>query len=271
MPLSVADLYNAHVLNLRAVQAGIVRIERELRAAIARQDQPSSETLLNILLLLTGAWAECRLRKLLYEPSGFDDVERATVLNSQNQIASWQCALELGYRKRYGVPTAALSERTLSHTAWMRYRAIYTLIDTELRPIIEMRNTLAHGQWSRPLNSAGNDVVGTMIAAMKRENALTSRFKFTLLEALANLVHDLVSSVNAFERDYDVHYKHIVDTRRDLQTRDYGRWIALMVDKYKRGQAQRRTQIDLQSAWPRQEDGAVVTSHWLVRWLRSFC
>ncbi|MCP9229141.1 hypothetical protein NMG46_02590 [Mesorhizobium sp. LMG 17147] len=235
MALSTADLYKAHVLNLRAVHAGIVHTERELRAAIARQDNPSAGTLIRILLLLTGAWAECRLKKLLYEPSGFDDLARKVIFDKRSQIESWQASLEMGYRKRYNVPKAKLSEQTLRPTALMRYRALADVISSELAPVFEMRNTLAHGQWSRPLNSEETDISGPMIALIKKENALSIRFKLSLLDALAMLIHDLVASPATFERDYDRHFERIVSTKRNLKTRMYGDWEAQMISKYKRG------------------------------------
>ena len=102
-----------------------------------------------------------------------------------------------------------------------------------------MRNTLAHGQWSWPLNSEGTDISGCMIAAIKKENALSVRFKLSLLEALAILIHDLVSSPVAFERDFDEHFEQIVSTRRNLRTRHYNEWESGMISKYKRGQARR--------------------------------
>lgn len=239
MPLSASELYKAHVLNLRAVYAGISNTERELRSAIARQDDPASDTLLKILLLLTGAWAECRLKKLLYEPAGFDDNARTEILNQRTQFESWLLALEKGFRKQYKVPKVALSNETLTATAWMRYSALRDVILDELRPVIEMRNTLAHGQWSRALNSDGTDISGPMIAAIKRENALSARFKYSLLEAMAMLVHDLVSSPATFERDFDVHFKQITATKINLRKRRYGEWKKSLIDKYQRGQNKR--------------------------------
>ncbi|RWO77611.1 hypothetical protein [Mesorhizobium sp.] len=182
MALSAPGLYKAHVLNLQAVHDGIVHTERELRAALAREDKPSTDTLIKILLLLTGAWAECRLKKLLYEPSGFDDSARKKISDKRSQIESWQSSLELGYRKRYGVPKANLSEHTLKPTALMRYGALADVIKNDLAPIIEMRNTLAHGQWSRPLNSEETDISNSMIAALKKENALSVRFNCRCLK-----------------------------------------------------------------------------------------
>jgi hypothetical protein len=243
MALTAEKLYKAHVLNLRAVGSGIHQIERELRASIARQDDPSAQALLKILLLLTGAWAECRLRKVLYEPNGFDDADRALVSGQRSQLEAWLKALEAGYRKRYNIPSAQLSETSLRATAWMRYRALQDLIETELRPVIEMRNTLAHGQWERPLNSTEDDISQQMLVSIRGENALSARFKLSLLDALSGLIHDLVSTQQAFERDFDKHYSQITSTRQNLRNRNYSEWKQAMVEKYNRGRRLRNEAI----------------------------
>lgn len=245
MTLLPEKLYKAHVANLRAVDLGIQHTERALRASISKEETQSADTHLKILLLLLGAWAECRLAKLLYEPSGFDDDDRKIILERHSQLERWLAALEIGYRKRYDVKKARLSGETLKATAWMRYGSILDLIEGDLRPVIEMRNTLAHGQWERPLNSTATDIVGAMLGAIKAENALSARFKYALLDALSGLIHDLVSTTDAFERDFDSHYEQIVHTRRNLKNRSYDTWRASMVAKHKRGQENR---VRLQAA-----------------------
>lgn len=238
-PLPSSKLYKIHVLNLREVESGIVHTERALRADLARQADKSAETHLKILLLLTGAWAECRLKKLLYEPSGFEDADRFAISSGRSQLDWWYASLETGYRKRYNVPKAKLSESTLKATSWMRYCALQSLIHNELKPVIEMRNTLAHGQWARALNSDSTNISSVMMIAIRSENALSARFKRSLIENLSNLIHDLVSSKDAFERDYDVHYKHVVSNRQNLEFRSYESWRRKLVEKYQRGRSAR--------------------------------
>ncbi len=215
MALPPERLYKAHVENLRAVEVGISQIDRELRAALSRKDDPASSALLKILLLLLGSWAECRLRKLLYEPGGFDNSQRDQVMGCRSQFESWICATELGFRRRYGIRRADLRS-ALPGTARLRLDEILDVLDTELRPIIEMRNTLAHGQWARPLNASQNGIVGTMLAAMNAENALSARFKSTIIATVATIVQDLVSGNAAFERDFDRHYERLKNARRNL-------------------------------------------------------
>jgi hypothetical protein len=241
VPLDSTALYRAHVRNVNSVRDGIAHIERDLRAAIARNDNSTAGTLLKILLLLTGSWAECRLQKLLYEPNGFDDAQRQRIRAGRRQIDWWQSTVEIGFRKRYNVLQASMD--SLPRTALLRYNEIIRSIDDDLNPVIEMRNTLAHGQWERPLNSECTDISSSMIATIRRENALSARYKLTLLERLAQCVHDLVAGNHSFERDFDTHFHQMTCTKRDLQNRDYNNWKISMLAKQERGRQKRDEQL----------------------------
>jgi hypothetical protein len=242
MPASDADLYKAHVKNLRAVVDGIAQIERDLNRAIAEENIPLSETLKKLYLFLVGAWAECRLKKLIYENNGFSKNDRDLIKSERTQSNCWNKALELGYRKRYEIPKAALSENTLPATAWLRLDAIRRLLSEEMEPLIELRNTLAHGEWVRPLNSQGTDISNLLIQRINKENALSIKFKMALIESMSQLIHDLVAATS-FERDFDIHYRYVMMARTNLEKRSYERWKQGMIDKKRRGSEKRDVAI----------------------------
>lgn len=242
MPATDAALYQAHVKNLRAVEEGIAQIERDLNRAIAEENASLTETLKKLYLFLAGAWAECRLKKLVYENPGFTSAHRSIIVTERSQADRWKKALEIGYRKRYGISRAPLSESTLPGTAWFRFTAIRKVIAENLEPLIGLRNTSAHGQWARPLNSEEMDISGVLIAQMNQENALTVKFKIAMISSMSDLIHDLVAA-SSFERDFDLHYRHVITARMNLQRRSYESWRQMMVEKKRRGKARRDTAI----------------------------
>jgi hypothetical protein len=246
MALSYGDLYKAHVLNLRSVDAGIAQTERQLRAAISRCDESATKTLLFVLLLLSGSWAECRLRKLLFEPNGFSAADRQSITSSRTQLDWWKSSVELGFRKRHNIKRANLVT-ALPVTPRLRYLALIEALENDLRPIIEMRNTLAHGQWARPLNSDCTDISGPMIVALNNENALSARFKLTILDKLSAVVHDLVAGNHAFERDFDRHFDLVENARRNLSNRSYDNWKAAMQRNYQSGLVKRNGAIQVEN------------------------
>lgn len=238
MPATPENLYKAHVKNLRAVDTALERMLRELNASLSRGDDTTSEALLKTTMLLLGAWAEDRLRKMLFEPNGFTPAEREQITSSGSQIEIWKAALELGFRKRYQIPFANLSQM-LPLTPRARYAALLNIINDDLRPIIEVRNKLAHGQWVRPLNSQNDDYSPTHTQQINGENAHSVKCKHRLLEYLSQIIHDLAVGVAAFERDFDGHYSKLEHAKREITSRNYQRWLAAMRAKYQRGRLRR--------------------------------
>jgi hypothetical protein len=213
-------IYKYHTENLREIETGMGRIALMFRSAISKGEEKSVSALTRLYCLLLAAWAETRRCKLLYEPNAFDERQRREIL-AKNQLDGWLFAVEVGFRQHYRIPRAALSAETLPHSAYSRLMTINVMLTTDLRPIVTLRNKLAHGQWKYPLNNDGNDVAQEQMDALRNENLLSLQFKKSLISTLSDIIHDLAVSRPAFERDFDQHYRIIVETRRNLRQRDY--------------------------------------------------
>jgi hypothetical protein len=231
---SQSELYRFHCENLRRVSTGMDRIAAASRRAIATSDSTTLTSLIRLYALLVGTWAECRLKKLLYEPSGFSNADRAVIRGGMPQYDKWCTTVELAFRKHYGVKNAELNSSSLPFTAAARYAESLKLLKTELRPLIELRNSFAHGQWAYFLTNDEEDVNTDQMSAFKKENLLTLQYKRDLLTHLADLVNDLVVS-KAFDRDFDFHYKLIAHARDRLANQDYSEYEVRLRDRYSRG------------------------------------
>lgn len=232
-------LYQFHVANLQEIDRAMDKIARFLRMAISQNDEITASAFMRLYALLLGAWAECRLRKLVYEPKGFDETERNIVKSESTQLEQWQKAVEVAFRRQYKIPKAVLSASVLSHSAYSRYVTLSDMLTNDLGSVIELRNKLAHGQWVYPFNSEGDDVAKEQMNALRVENLLSLQFKKTLLETLSSAIHDLVVSKPTFERDFDDHIRVIVETQRNLKNRDYKSWAENMRQKYERGKVKK--------------------------------
>ena len=228
-------LYEFHVANLHAIEIALDKVALTLREAIAKNDFKAMPPFMRLYALLLASWAECRLSKLLYEPNGFSNIERSGIALRETQIERWMAIIEVAFRKHYNIPNAVLSINTLPHSAWSKYESVIQLVDVDLRPIIELRNKLAHGQWVFPLNDEGNDVSQAQMDALRLENLLSLQFKKSLITSLADIVNDLIVSRPTFERDFDQHFLLIVQTKRNLAKRSYQVYVSNMQEKYERG------------------------------------
>lgn len=230
MSRNPSKLYSYHVANLRELELALSHTARLARSAIASRDpQRSLRSLLRLYAFLVGAWAECRLRKLLHEEFGFDDADRESIFADATQLGQWQSTVDLAFRKHHKITKAPLDERSLGVAHAARRAALHDVLNNELRIIIEIRNKLAHGQWVYPLNSDGNAVEPDKYKLINKENLQSLQFKFSLLSHLADAVHDLVVSPQTFERDFEAHFRKLFQVRTNLTTKDYEKYESALV------------------------------------------
>jgi hypothetical protein len=232
---SPEKLYEFHVANVRAVDDALKRISLAARQAIAAEKIKTLNAFIRTYVLLLAAWAECRLRKLLYEPDAFMEAHRNLILSQSTELERWSRTIELAFRNHYEVPNADLSVETLPHSVYSQYETINELVNSDLSPVILLRNKLAHGQWAFPLNESGDDVAQKQHDALRTENLLSLQLKKKLLDSLAAIIHDLVVSKPTFERDFDSHFSHIINARINLRTRSYQKYAASLREKLQRG------------------------------------
>jgi hypothetical protein len=238
MPTNPSKIYKQHVANLRELEAALGNVARLARAAIAQADpQRALRSLLRLFAFLLGAWAECRLKKLLHEEHGFNDAERTIILAKGTQLEQWQECVDLAFRKHFNLPKAELSARTLGVAPSARRESLRQVLSADLRIIIEIRNKLAHGQWIYPFNSEGTAVEQDKYKLINKENLLSLEFKYAMLGHLADAMHDLVVSPTTFERDFDGHFKKLFQVQTNLQRRDYAKYEQALVNSRKQARA----------------------------------
>lgn len=240
MAVDNKKLYRFHVKNIRSIEIALNNSALAARSAIAEQNAPAIKSFVSLNAFLLGAWAENRLRKLIYEDSGLTDLERNSVTVQSSQIDKWEKLIEVAFRKHYNVPAAALNETNLPFSAAARFKVLKEILDQDLRSVIEIRNKLAHGQWVYPLNSDENDIEQGKYQALNQENLPSLQYKKSLLTSLSDIIHDLVVSLTTFERDFDNNFKKITQTRNNLKNRDYQKYATNLVEKRKRGIEKRK-------------------------------
>jgi hypothetical protein len=228
-------MYSHHVANLRELERALVQTARLAKREIAGGDaQQCLRALLRLYAFLLGAWAECRLQKLLHEQYGFSDDERSLVLSAETQLAQWQQAVDLAFRKHHKVPKAELNARVIGVSHAARRDALHRALSNDLRIIIEIRNRLAHGQWVYPFNSDGTAVEPEKYKLINQENLLSLQMKYSLLCHLADAVHDLVVSPSTFQRDFDRHFKQLEQVRMNLFVKKYADYERTLVTSRQR-------------------------------------
>ena len=235
MAISNQRLYRFHIENIRSIEIALKHAALAARQAIATTNKPAIKSFVRLYAFLLGAWAENRLKKLLYENNGLTATDRATILSQQSQIDQWIKLVEVAFRKRYNIPHAMLSDTTLPFTSYAQYSVLIEILDKDLRTIIEVRNKLAHGQWIYPLNNEGTDIEQGKYQLLNNENLPSLQYKKSLVIALSDIIHDLVVSLPTFERDFNKNYQKITNTRNNLLHRSYAKYAQQLIDRRHKG------------------------------------
>jgi len=242
MPRTPQELCKYHVKNLRAIDDAKDQVSGLLRQAIKTDDKRTRDVLVRLLALLLAAWAECRLRKLLYEHEHFSAQDRTKITGAGSQLQQWEMAVEVAFRKHYNRPHGPLDSPNFPRSAFTQYTDINRMLDTDLRAVILLRNRLSHGQWIYTLNEAGTEVDTRLMRVLRTETILSLQAKTNLLLHLANIIQELVVSPPTFQRNFDHYYRSIEENRLRLSnTRDeYQRYVTMMKDRHQRGQQRAR-------------------------------
>ena len=117
-------LYKFHTENLRALKVAKEKVEILARRAMMEKDEKTLQPLIRLYGFLVGAWAEVRLKKVLYEPHGFSSAERKLVLSESKQINQWRVVVDLSFRKHFNLKPSQDLKVALKFTDKSRWEGL---------------------------------------------------------------------------------------------------------------------------------------------------
>jgi hypothetical protein len=198
--LAAGHPFRRHSKNLVAVKKGLLQLERLHRAAIGAGDQPAVDTLARFHMLTVGLMAEAQMRKILWDPDGFNDRERRLLLRT-HQLERWEAAVEYAFRRHYSVPVHRELDRFILGTIpFGQLQSVQELLNSHLSVVVDDRNKTAHAQWAWHLN---NKETTFTERAPKPLNYLAIKTRSDLIGKIGDLVHALAVSEPTFQRDFD--------------------------------------------------------------------
>ena len=236
----MVTLFEAIDDNTRRGTAAFVQTLREAKFQVARNRSPAeiaiSERLAAFLL---AAQYESRLHWLINHPnSKLSAADISYVRRAGGTTRKWNALLRasLALRKNSQEGTSYQPDeipRILSADERQKYWKMHSITRKHLDPLIDIRNSLAHGEWSVALTKQAD---GLNLARTSELNAITLyRIVITanLLEHLWRAHFDAQVTRVAFERDFDKHAVGMFNAARRLERGDEQRWLATMRRRYK--------------------------------------
>lgn len=245
----VDKLYRYQVENHRRLVESLNVIEGILRKAIATSDSRQQSALLPLFIFLLGASAEARLTKILLEPRAFSQGQITTILAQPSQLEKWLMLVRLAFLKHKGIFDFDREVNTASvgRNSALLYEDICGHLRNDIRAVIELRNKMAHGQWSKPFinwqsphSLSALKISEEHIRMLKAENLLTLILKRGMINRILDIIRDLATSQIAFHRDYDEHYKRLHNGSIQLRNKSYEIYEQNLINRHQRGVSKRK-------------------------------
>jgi len=250
-------MYKKWCENVKTLEDAIEQIQRDIRLFIAKRQESNVYSYNKLLSYLIICWCEARIMKLIYEPEyifnnkrgafkkskSFEQDEIENVYNTKELKEKWLKALQIAISKRHKISLDKDFPKSLPFTSRARYYEIEDLINNKLLPSIEVRNRIAHGQWKHAFTFDLKSFSQSHTTALRTENIVVLQLNYNIFKILGQLIHDIASSPETFDRDFDKNYAILEQSKLNLHKRDYKKYCENLVDKYARGQKRRSSNL----------------------------
>ena len=166
-----------------------------------------------LLVVVYSAWSEASLSKIVHTPDGLSVSEIQVIKKQQKIEGKWKKCIDIAIKRA--------SPGKKSGDLENRVRRLNQLIDEYIIQPSQLRNKIAHGQWSIALNqenTATNSLLSSQIHDL--DPVIVEKW-FEVHRHLAQIVEDIVESPKkAFHRDYWVHLTEIESYLDKTKNRD---------------------------------------------------
>jgi hypothetical protein len=227
------NMYKIHLENERALTEAFDIARQSCKNAIRTGKAREEAALTKNCALLLGAKLETTLFRILHEPSGFTPDQRQRIDSASTVADKWLRVVREAFASRHDIPVSQ-APRRLPFTAQARYAEMNRLVREQFIPLIELRNSLAHGQWHRTLNSSGTRVEPRRMAQLGKLSVWRLEIQENILHHVSLLIHDLVVTRIAFERDFDKRWNDLHSAILRLESSSGEGWAQKLRDRYER-------------------------------------
>lgn len=218
-----SEEHTKHSDNLAELKRSRKQIERLHKAAIRDNSESEIMALSQIQYMLLGIETEATLRKIVTDPTGLSTSQQDLVWQKRSKAEQWLELLRVAFERHYNHAAApSWTVDSLGSVDHGRYESMCALVDEQLRPVIERRNKLAHGQWLWHLKSGQDNKFKQESRQGPPPDYFTLYSLTRAVESIAELILILTVSRPTFERDYDRQYQAFYNARADIDANRNG-------------------------------------------------
>jgi hypothetical protein len=243
--MHMTTLFEAIDENTRQGTAALVQTLRQAKRQVAENRLVEVASTQRLAALLLAAQYETRLHWLLNHPNSrlsTDDI--AYVRRAGGLSVKWNALLKssLALRKNSRQGTAYRPDdipAVLDADERSKYWQMRRITTDHLAVLIDVRNSLAHGEWAIALTRSADGINVPRTRDLNSISLYRVVILTNLLEHLWKAHFDAQVTRTAFERDFDRHANGMINAARRLERGDEQRWLSIMRYRYKNGRTAR--------------------------------
>lgn len=233
MTLTHRQLWRIYNQNTRAVEAVL-----DQSCALAKDDirkgGDTKQGQNRVAALLLAAFMEAKLNEILVYPNAIPETSRKELLK-ESIVDRWTKLIELGFEQRMDSRYSKSSPRTLTFEDKARRAELLRIVADYVDPLVQSRNRIAHGQWKVALTTEGDQVSQSRTDTIYQYTVWRVILQKNLLIHFTTLVHNLVVTRNAHDRDFDLHFRNLESAEgRMMYPRAERNWVTMIEKRHAR-------------------------------------
>jgi hypothetical protein len=118
-----------------------------------------------------------------------------------------------------------------------RYIDLIRVAREHLDPLIDTRNSLAHGEWRTALARSADGFNDARTNQLEKISLFQVTILANLLEHYWKCYFDALVTYQAFERDFPIHHRRMMHAARRLERADEDRWLANLRKRFVDGRS----------------------------------
>ena len=199
------EIAKAHAKNRRKIIQAITQLNRSLNQAIKENKNELQDANVRTIVMLYASYLEASLGYIVhFYGAQISVVNKDNILSQSSHIDKWNYLIDTLFRKRYlDGKRKAFNLINLGHTNFHRYEYIKSLLNTEIKTTIEIRNKLAHGQWAIAFTSDGDEKsqeITTKIWTLTKKDVLATK---NIVINFIRIMEKLSASGQGFKETFD--------------------------------------------------------------------
>lgn len=198
------EIYQASCKNVKRIKIEIRKLNQTLNNAIRNNRSQEIESLTPIIALVYSTYAEVAFLKMIHTPYGFENSYILQIQSQRNLEEKWKKCLDFAFDR--------IQNNTNKGEVANKRKKLNDYLNEYIIGPSQIRNKIAHGQWSVCLNNNGTAINNELTTKIQNLDCIQIFRLFEIYDKFAECIEDLIES------PYKAHYEYYYPKMEELES-----------------------------------------------------